>query len=180
MLFDFLVLATIFVVSCTVDNVSGFDLLSTSDVSRRTIFQQAKTSMVGVVGITIASTGLLVPTPAVAASTIESCPPRSQNCIRTTWTLPSGTKDVTNTVLDLFKSYPQEGQSDVDKGGWTIVSADDSTIRIEYKSGIGNFAKYFNGGKPFIDDVIVSVSDGVVNIRSSSRVGESDFNALEA
>ena len=82
----------------------------------------------------------------------------------------------TNTVLDLFKSYPQEGQSDVDKGGWTIVSADDSTIRIEYKSGIGNFAKYFNGGKPFIDDVIVSVSDGVVNIRSSSRVGESDFN----
>ena len=36
----------------------------------------------------------------------------------------------------------QEGQNDVDKGGWTIVSEDligTGKAAVEYKSGIGNF-----------------------------------------
>lgn len=50
------------------------------------------------------------------------------------------------------------------------------TAAIEYKSsGKGNFAKFFNGGKPFTDDLILEVSGTVVEVRSSSRVGESDF-----
>lgn len=72
----------------------------------------------------------------------------------------------------------QEGQNDVDKGGWTIVSDDlasSGTAAIEYKSGIGNFAKFLNGGKPFVDDLKLEIGDGVVQVRSSSRVGDSDF-----
>ena len=72
----------------------------------------------------------------------------------------------------------QEGQNDADKGGWTIVSDDlesSGTAAVEYKSGIGNFAKYFNGGKPFVDDLKLEIADGVVQVRSSSRVGDSDF-----
>jgi uncharacterized protein (DUF1499 family) len=113
-----------------------------------------------------------------ATNQLPACPPRSQNCIRTTWKAPSGTKDVHAIVLQLFKSYPHEGQSDVDKGGWTIVEdgSNNNMLRLEYKSGIGMFAKLFNGGKPFIDDVVVLVVDNsVVQIRSSSRIGKSDL-----
>lgn len=50
-------------------------------------------------------------------------------------------------------------------------------MRIEYmSSGKGNFAKFFNGGKPFVDDLNMDVEDnGVVTVRSQSRVGDSDF-----
>ena len=65
-------------------------------------------------------------------------------------------------------------------GGWTIVEDDlagSGTARVEYKSGIGNFAKFFNGGKPFIDDLKLEIADsGAVEVRSSSRVGESDLD----
>jgi len=73
----------------------------------------------------------------------------------------------------------QEGQNDVDKGGWTIVSEDligTGKAAVEYKSGIGNFSKFLNGGKPFVDDLKVEIQDdGVVQVRSASRVGDSDF-----
>ena len=37
-------------------------------------------------------------------------------------------------------------------------------------------AKYFNGGKPFVDDLNVKVNtNGEVEWSSSSRVGDSDF-----
>ena len=72
------------------------------------------------------------------------------------------------------------GQEKVDLGGWKMVEDDLSgygKARVEYTSGIGNFAKYFNGGKPFIDDLVLEVSDsGAVEVRSSSRIGESDFD----
>lgn len=48
--------------------------------------------------------------------------------------------------------------------------------RIEFLSGIGNMAKFFNGGKPFVDDFELAVEDTGVCVRSSSRVGDSDFN----
>lgn len=71
------------------------------------------------------------------------------------------------------------GQAKVDLGGWDIVEdnlgGSSGTARVEYKSGIGNFAKFLNGGKPFIDDLKLEITDNGVEVRSSSRVGESDF-----
>jgi uncharacterized protein (DUF1499 family) len=48
---------------------------------------------------------------------------------------------------------------------------------VEYRSsGKGFFAKTFNGGKPFVDDLNVEVDgSGNVQVRSQSRVGDSDF-----
>ena len=113
---------------------------------------------------------------------LEPCPKGSKNCIRTTWTPPSGTssQSAVQTVLDVLNAYPQAGQQDIDKGGWTIISNDLSgsskTAAVEYKSGIGNFAKFFNGGKPFVDDLTLELdNDGVVQVKSSSRIGESDL-----
>jgi len=113
------------------------------------------------------------------ASALESCPKGSNNCIRTEWVPPSGSSkaDAVAALMKAVNSYPQEGQSDVDKGGWVIVEDfSGGTGRVEFKSGIGNFAKFFNGGKPFIDDLKFEVADnGVVAVKSSSRVGDSDF-----
>ena len=47
----------------------------------------------------------------------------------------------------------------MDGGGWAIVKDDldgSGTAALEYKSaGTGFFAKAFNGGKPFVDDLKV-------------------------
>lgn len=128
---------------------------------------------------TIAVSAFLA-SPAVA-NAIDACPPKSQNCIRATWNPPSGTsnKDVVLTLKQVLNAYPQEGQDNVDGGGWVIAEDDlDSkgTARVEYRSsGKGNFAKFLNGGKPFVDDLLIEVGNGTVELRSSSRVGESDF-----
>ena len=54
--------------------------------------------------------------------------------------------------------------------------AKSGTARVEYKSGIGNFAKFLNGGKPFVDDLKLEIADsGAVEVRSASRIGESDL-----
>lgn len=69
----------------------------------------------------------------------------------------------------------------MDLSGWTLVEDHfgdvGSVSRIEFRSGIGNFAKFLNGGKPFVDDVWVQVdpTTSSVQIRSSSRVGDSDL-----
>ena len=63
----------------------------------------------------------------------------------------------------------------MDLGGWTLVEDTPSYQRVEFRSGIGNFAKFFNGGKPFVDDLEFSIEDTTVYVRSSSRVGDSDF-----
>jgi Protein of unknown function (DUF1499) len=121
-----------------------------------------------------------IATPSVAQA-IDACPKGSNNCILTTWTPPSGTSanDAASTLEKVIKSYPQEGQSKVDLGGYTVVEdsfGPGKTASLEYKSGIGNFAKFFNGGKPFVDDLKLEIgNDGVVNVRSSSRVGDSDL-----
>lgn len=77
--------------------------------------------------------------------------------------------------------YPQEGQEDgkVDGGGYTIISDTldkaDGSLALEYKSGKGTFAKMFNGGRPFVDDLIIEPNGSSFEFRSSSRVGDSDF-----
>ena len=49
--------------------------------------------------------------------------------------------------------------------------------RVEFRSGLGNFAKFLNGGKPFVDDLEIEVVDGnKIELKSASRVGESDLD----
>ena len=62
------------------------------------------------------------------------------------------------------------GQNKADEGGWSFAVDEldkSGYARLEYKSGLGNMAKYFNGGKPFVDDLEVQVEDTYV--RSSTR-----------
>jgi uncharacterized protein (DUF1499 family) len=125
------------------------------------------------------ATAFALQSPDTAWAQVDACPPKSQNCIRTTWTPPAGTSPskAFASIKSVIESYPQQGQANVDLGGWKIVEDDGkSTLRAEFTSGIGTFAKFFNGGKPFVDDLRVQVDgDGAVQIRSNSRVGESDL-----
>ncbi len=152
-------------VSLLVVSVSAY---APASLNRRDVFQSV---LAGGVAAVVASPSI--------ANALEACPKGSKNCIRTEWTPPSGTsKDSAITALrKALESYPQEGQDSVDLGGWKIVEDfANGSGRVEYKSGIGNFAKFFNGGKPFIDDLKVEIAEtGVVAVKSSSRVGESDF-----
>lgn len=119
----------------------------------------------------------------VPANALELCDPRANNCVRTAWTPPAGTSkaDAIKSVRAAIEAYPQQGQGDVDGGGWVIavddLDGDAGTARVEFKSsGKGNFAKFFNGGKPFVDDLKLEVgSDGIVQVKSQSRLGDSDF-----
>lgn len=123
------------------------------------------------------------------ADAVTACNPGANNCWSTTstdktkmapWTWPEAMsrEKAISELKATLESYPQQGQDGVDLGGWSVADdqlADKGYMRLEYKSGIGNFAKFFNGGKPFVDDLEVSVEPKLVAIRSSSRVGDSDF-----
>lgn len=132
--------------------------------------------------VTVASTGMAFMSGVTDANALDACPPKSNNCVRTTWTPPDSTskESAISTLKEVIATYPQEGQADVDGGGWAYAVdelASGGSARLEFKSsGKGNFAKFFNGGKPFVDDLNLEVeSSGVVQVRSQSRVGDSDF-----
>lgn len=79
--------------------------------------------------------------------------------------------------MSVLNEYPQEGQAGVDNYGFKVVEDtlnDKGVVRVEYKN-FGNFAKMFNLGQPFIDDLIIQLDEGVVQVRSSSRIGDSDL-----
>jgi len=146
---------------------------STKTSSRRDVFGKLATSI---------GFGAVLSQQPSLANALELCPPKANNCVRTVWTPPAGTskEDAISALRDVINAYPQEGQSDVDGGGWSIAEDDLSgsgAARVEYKSsGKGNFAKFFNGGKPFVDDLKLEVeSSGTVQVKSQSRVGDSDF-----
>ena len=88
-------------------------------------------------------------------------------------------KAAASTLKKVIESYPQEGQNKVDLGGWSVVDgtyAPGNVVSLEYTSGLGNFAKYLNGNKPFVDDLKLAIgNDGAVSVRSSSRIGDSDL-----
>mmetsp|Transcript_31802 Transcript_31802/g.66892 ORF Transcript_31802/g.66892 Transcript_31802/m.66892 type:complete len:222 (-) Transcript_31802:227-892(-) len=127
--------------------------------------------------------------PLSASADVSACPKNANNCWSTAstdktamspWKWPASTSkgDAVATLKKVLSNYPQAGQSGVDLGGWTVVVdelADKGYMRIEFRSGLGNFAKFLNGGKPFVDDLEISVGDGSVAVRSSSRVGDSDL-----
>jgi Protein of unknown function (DUF1499) len=142
---------------------------SPSPVTRRAAFQSLVAS---------SAAAAIMASPSIANS-LESCPRGSNNCIRTEWTPPVGSSKeaVVAGLKKALDAYPQDGQGGVDKGGWVIVEElSGGSGRVEFKSGIGNFAKFLNGGKPFVDDLTFEVADdGVVSVKSASRVGDSDF-----
>jgi len=123
------------------------------------------------------------------ATAIEPCKPDANNCFSTAsagknkiapWKWPVGNTrdDAIATLKAVVSAYPKEGQDGVDAGGWSFAVdqlGDKGYARLEFLSGIGNFARFLNGGKPFVDDFEISVGDDTVNIKSSSRVGDSDF-----
>jgi len=121
-----------------------------------------------------------------AAQAVEACKSGANNCWSTAskapaWTWPAGTSrdEAVKTLRAVLDAYPQAGQDGVDGGGWSFAVdelASKGTARLEFRSaGTGNFAKFFNGGKPFVDDLEIAVGDSSVDYRSSSRVGDSDF-----
>jgi len=115
-----------------------------------------------------------------AANAIDACPKGSKNCLRQTWNPPSSTSaaDAASQLRDVLNAYPQEGQEDgkVDGGGYTIISDSDGSFKLEYRSsGKGFFAKSFNAGKPFVDDLVIEPNGSSFEFRSASRLGDSDF-----
>ena len=115
-----------------------------------------------------------------AANAIDACPKGSKNCLRQTWNPPSSTSaaDAASQLRDVLNAYPQEGQEEgkVDGGGYTIISDSDGSFKLEYRSsGKGFFAKSFNAGKPFVDDLVIEPNGSSFEFRSASRLGDSDF-----
>jgi len=137
------------------------------------------------VGLAVLAASPLAP----AEAAVNACASGANNCWSTAskdktkmgaWAWPSGTSrdEAVKTLVAVLDSYPQEGQSGVDLGGWSVADdklADSGYTRREFKSGIGNFARFFNNNKPFVDDLELSVEEASVAVRSSSRVGDSDL-----
>lgn len=134
---------------------------------------QSRRAMLGNVA---AAAAVLSSAPGIS-NALSACPPKSKNCIATSWTAPSGA-DAAKDMDEIINSYPQEGQDKVDLGGWKVAQGDvkSGSARVEYTSGVGNFAKFLNGGKPFVDDLEIEISGQTVNIKSASRIGESDLD----
>ena len=102
----------------------------TTTSNRRDLFRSVAGATVAFVG-----GGSILTT---TANAIDVCPKGSNNCIRTTWTPPSGTskKDAAQQIKAVLDSYPQEGQEKVDLGGWAFASdnlASSGTASLEYK-----------------------------------------------
>lgn len=97
------------------------------------------------------------------------------------WTWPSSlSRDAAIAELAaVVNEYPQAGQGDVDGGGWSLVDdqlKSSGYARYEFKSSGKNWqAKMLNGGKPYTDDLEFSFGDSKLDVRSASRVGDSDF-----
>ena len=138
------------------------------------------------IATTLGGSLLLLTNTIPPANAIDSCPPGSKNCLRQTWTPPSSISaaDATSQLREALSAYPQEGLEDgkVDGGGYTVITdtlgsdASSGIIKLEYRSsGKGAFAKLFNAGKPFVDDLIIEPNGSSFEFRSSSRVGDSDF-----
>eukprot|EP00536_Pseudo-nitzschia_multiseries_P015545 jgi/Psemu1/312267/fgenesh1_kg.908_\ len=159
--------ASILLLIGTLSSAGAYSVKPQNTVGRREMFQQA-----GVLAFIAAAN---------PANALDACPKGSNNCLTTKWAPPSGTdaSAAASTLKKVIESYPQEGQNKADMGGWTVVQdsfAPGGVVAVEYKSGIGNFARFFNGGNPFVDDLKLAIGeDGVVDVRSSSRVGDSDL-----
>lgn len=121
-----------------------------------------------------------------AANAISACSGTANSCIRTTWTLPDNTpmskQDIAQVVEAILLEYPKQGQSGVDKGGWSVVDdklASNGKAKVQFRSGTGQIAKLVNNGKPFTDDLDLEITNGKVEIRSSSLVDDVNKKRLK-
>ena len=124
--------------------------------------------------------------PVANAADIKACSKGANNCWSTAstdktalkpWTFPNK-KTAVKELRAALEAYPQGGQNKADEGGWSFAVDEldkSGYARLEYKSGLGNMAKYFNGNQPFVDDLEVLVGGDSVSVRSSSRIGDSDL-----
>lgn len=94
------------------------------------------------------------------------------------WIVPPFTYDaktisVAGAMLDLKKAvlaYPP-GQNDIDAGGFKVVS-----VKLPNDpNDVGYLYVQFESAGGYIDDVEFAALDGIVNVRTSSRVGYADF-----
>ena len=110
--------------------------------------------------------------PGASFAAVKPCKSGAQNCFSTAgpdknkisqWVWPSDMSraDATASLKTVLSAYPQAGQDGVDGGGWTLTTdtlADKGFAAFEFKSsGTGNMAKFFNGGKPFVDDLELDI-----------------------
>jgi len=149
-----------------------FTVPSSSSSSRREMIQK-----VGVAFVTGIYLPNIINSNDNAAQALEGCKKGANNCVTTLWTPPSQSVSLKD-LTDALNAYPQEGQGSVDLGGWKVVQDDGKgNLHAEFTSGKGKFAMLFNGGKPFVDDTYFESDpdSGVVKVKSSSRIGDSDF-----
>lgn len=137
-------------------------------------------SSASAIGAALAAEGLHVAFATISSGlALDPCPKGSKNCILTRWTPPPKANKgiVVKTIMEVVNSYPPSGQAGIDGAGYDIVEntlSSKGRARIEYKN-CGAFAKLFNGGKPYIDDLVVQLDGKEVSVRSSSRMGQSDL-----
>eukprot|EP00931_Biecheleriopsis_adriatica_P080267 TRINITY_DN53620_c0_g1_i1.p2 TRINITY_DN53620_c0_g1~~TRINITY_DN53620_c0_g1_i1.p2 ORF type:complete len:222 (+),score=56.85 TRINITY_DN53620_c0_g1_i1:58-666(+) len=136
-----------------------------------------------------AASAALLANPSLASAAVTPCKDGANNCFSTAskgknelsaWKWPAGmSRDAAIKELrSVVEAYPKAGQDGVDQGGWSFAVDEldaKGYARLEFLSGIGNFARFFNGGKPFVDDFEISVEQDSVGIKSASRVGDSDL-----
>jgi hypothetical protein len=163
--------APILLIVASLSVTDAYNIKPQQSVGRREMFNKVASTAAAVAFVAAAS----------PANALDACPKKSKNCISTQWSPPAGTdaKTAVGTLQKVVEAYPQEGQNKVDLGGWSVVDgayAPGNVVSIEYTSGVGQFAKFFNGGKPFVDDLKLEIGgDGAVDVRSSARVGDSDL-----
>ena len=148
--------------------------------------QLSRRDLAQAIGIGAASAATTL-APVANAADIKACPKGANNCWSTAstdktalkpWTFPGKKADAVKQLRAALEAYPQAGQNKVDAGGWSFAVDEldkSGYARLEYKSGLGNMAKYFNGNQPFVDDLEVLVGGDSVSVRSSSRIGDSDL-----
>lgn len=78
----------------------------------------------------------------------------------TLWKPNAGNDAIMGELLETIKAYPP-GQAKVDKGGFSIITASADYLYVQFES--------LKMG--FVDDVEFAVTDGAVQVRSSSRLG---------
>mmetsp|Transcript_1227 Transcript_1227/g.2369 ORF Transcript_1227/g.2369 Transcript_1227/m.2369 type:complete len:183 (-) Transcript_1227:245-793(-) len=120
----------------------------------------------------------IIAAPSIVRAKDLACPAGVNNCVEGYWKPPSGTSssDAVASLKSVLEAYPQEGQASVDGGGWKLVEDTSSYLRLEFRSsGKGNFAKFLNGGKPFVDDLEIALDNNGAKFKSASRAGDSDF-----
>ena len=80
------------------------------------------------------------------------------------WKPPAGDAAPFQSLVKAVKAY-QPGQGYIDGGGFKVIKETDSYLYVQFEAL----------KKGYIDDVEFYLSDGLVQVRSSSRVGQTDF-----